>query len=162
SPAMQYSFAAPQPGQEAAPAYNSDELDQMLAPIALYPDPLLAQILPAASFGDQVTKAQQLLGGHVDEGLIENQKWDISVKAIAHFPSILNMMREHPEWMAALGQAFIIQPSDVSESIQRLRGEAHAQGILESTSQQHVIVQANIIRIEPAQPQYIYIPEYDP
>src|SRR5262249_35857153 len=90
SPAMQYSFAAPEPTpQAAAPAYTVDELDQMLAPIALYPDPLLAQILPASSFVDQVTEAQQLLGGHVDEGLIENQNWDISVKAIAHYPTIL-------------------------------------------------------------------------
>src|SRR5689334_7085386 len=94
SPTMQYSFAAPEPSPQAAPAYSAEELDQMLAPIALYPDPLLAQILPAASFADQVNEAQQQLGGHVDERFIENQNWDISVKAIAHYPSILYMMAE--------------------------------------------------------------------
>src|ERR1051326_7594175 len=161
-PAMQYCFAAPQLYPQVAPAYSYDELDQMLAPIALYPDPLLAQILPAASFGDQVTQAQQLLGGSVDEGLIENQDWDISVKAIAHYPSILNMMVQNAGWTAALGQAYIIQPADVSRSIQRLREEARAEGVLESTSQQQVIVQPNVIRIEPAQARYIYVPAYDP
>ena len=89
APAL-YSFPAPQ--YYVAAAYSSDELDQMLAPVALYPDPLLAQLLPASSFYDQISQAAQLLGGVVDENLIQNQNWDISVKAIAHYPEILNMM----------------------------------------------------------------------
>ena len=101
-----YSFAAPQYPQEV-PAFSDDELDHMLAPIALYPDPLLAQILPASSFVDQISQAKQLLGGRVDESLIENQDWDVSVKATAHYPDILNMMAENPEWTASLGQAYI-------------------------------------------------------
>src|SRR5690242_5388282 len=85
---VQSSFGARQYSQ-SGPAFTSDELDQMLAPIALYPDPLLAQILPAASFGDQIAEARALMGGQINEGLIESQNWDLSVKAVAHYPEIL-------------------------------------------------------------------------
>ena len=78
-----YSFAAPQYSQ-AVPAFSDDELDQMLAPIALYPDSLLAQILPAPSLGYEISQAQQLLGGRVDENLIESQNWDVCVKVSRH------------------------------------------------------------------------------
>src|SRR6185369_1178412 len=139
------------------------ELDQIMSPIALYPDPLLAQILPAASFVNDVSDAQQMLNGRVDEGLIEREPWDISVKAIAHYPTVLNYMAENGDWTVALGQAYIMQRADVERSIQRLRAEARQAGILQSNAQQSVIVdQPNVIRIEPAQPQFIYIPQYDP
>src|SRR4051794_21649515 len=107
------SYASP---QYAASAYSADDLDQMLAPIALYPDPLLAQLLPAASFADQISQAQFMLGGRVDEGLIEAQPWDISVKALAHYPSVLQMMSQNPEWVAAVGQAYVMQRADVERS----------------------------------------------
>src|SRR5215831_9058777 len=86
-PGLMNLYASPQYTQFARP-FSDDELDQMLGPIALYPDPLLAQILPAASFADQISQAQRLLNGRVDEALIESQDWDVSVKAIAHYPSI--------------------------------------------------------------------------
>jgi hypothetical protein len=156
-----YSFAAPQYAQ-AVPTFNDGELDQMLAPIALYPDPLLAQILPASSFGDQISQAQYLLRGRVDENLIEIQNWDISVKATAHYPEVLKMMAENPEWTASLGQAFITQERAVAHSIQRLRISALNDNVLRNTPQQRVIVQNNIVQIVPAQANVIYVPRYDP
>jgi hypothetical protein len=160
-PDLMNSYAAPQYTQ-FAPAFSDDELDQMLGPIALYPDPLLAQILPAASFADQISQAQRLLNGRVDEGLIESQDWDVSVKAIAHYPSILSQMSQNADWTAAVGQAYLMQQPDVGRSIQRLRAEAQQAGVLQSTPQQEVITEANVIRIEPAQPEVIYVPAYDP
>src|SRR5215475_7573967 len=112
----------------------------MLAPIALYPDPLLAQILPAASFGDEISQAQSLLNGQVDEGLIESQPWDVSVQSLAHYPQVLQMMAENPDWTAAIGQAYVTQKRDVERSIQRLRRQAEEAGILQSTSEQVVNV----------------------
>jgi uncharacterized membrane protein YgcG len=160
-PTVENSYAARQsPGD--ATAFRSDELDQILAPVALYPDPILAQVLPAASFGDQITLAQQLLDGRVDEGLIERQNWDVSVKAIAHYPSVLEKMAQDPDWTAALGRAYVTQERDVETAIQRLRAQARRTGALQSTPQQEVIVEPNVIRIEPAQPQVIYVPQYDP
>jgi hypothetical protein len=141
--------------------FTDAELDQLLAPIALYPDPLLAQILPAASFGDQIYRASSLLDGHVDEGLIEIQNWDISVKALAHYPNILTFMAQTPDWTAAVGQAYVAQRRAVERSIQRLREQARAAGYLQSTDEQQVIAD-DVIRIEPAQADTIYVPQYDP
>jgi hypothetical protein len=152
-----------QPAPQVSQAVlTADELDTLLAPIALYPDPLLAQILPAASFVDQIDQAQRLLNGRVDENLIDAQDWDISVKAIAHYPTILSKMDQDSEWTAALGDAFVTQQADVEKSIQRLRQEARTSGALRSTPQQNVIVEQQVIRIEPAEPQVIYVPQYDP
>lgn len=160
-PGVMNSYGAPQYAQSAL-AFSDDELDQMLAPIALYPDPLLAQILPAASFADQISQARRLLNGKVDEGLIESQDWDISVKAIAHYPSILSQMSQDADWTTAVGQAYVMQQPDVGKSIQRLRAEAQQAGVLQSTPQQEVIAEPDVIRIEPAQPEVIYVPSYDP
>jgi hypothetical protein len=159
--ASRYSYAAQQYSQ-AVSLFSDDELDQMLAPIALYPDPLLAQILPAASFVDQVSQAQRMLNGRIDEDLIENQNWDSSVKAIAHYPDILSFLAQQPDWTAAVGQAYVMQRTGVAASIQRLRSSAMADGALQTTRQQQVTDEAGAIRIEPAQPEFIYVPYYDP
>src|SRR5262249_30347789 len=104
--------------------FTAAELDELLAPIALYPDPLLAQILPAATYIDQLVEASQLLGGSVNDSLINSQSWDASVKAIAHYPPVLQMMTQKSDWTIALGQAVVTQPTDVKNAIQRLRAEA--------------------------------------
>jgi Protein of unknown function (DUF3300) len=159
SPAMQ----SAQPLQSPAGSKLTDaELDQLLGPIALYPDPLLAQILPAASFVDQIDQAQRLLNGRVDENLIEHQNWDVSVQSIAHYPSILSKMAQHADWTAMVGQAYVQQEPDVERSIQRLRAQALKTGALQDTPQQQVDQQQQVITIEPAQPQVIYVPQYDP
>jgi hypothetical protein len=157
-------------GTEAAnPAqenFSQDELDELLGPIALYPDPLLAQVLPASTFVDQLEEAAQLLGGRVDEALIDSQNWDVSVKAVAHYPEVLKMLTQNDDWTTALGQAVVSQSTDVMKSIQRLRSEAYAAGTL--TSNDKMLVNTvpegtgQAITIEPAQPQVIYVPQYNP
>jgi len=142
--------------------FSNDELDQVLSPIALYPDPLLAQVVPAATFFDQLQEANQVLGGRSDDNVISNQNWDISVKSVAHYPQVLQKMVQDADWTIALGQAYVNQSTDVAMSIQRLRAEAKSAGSLVTTSQQQVIVEGNVIKIVPAQPQVIYVPQYNP
>lgn len=142
--------------------FSEAELDELLAPIALYPDPLLAQVVPAATFIDQLEEAQRVLGGSTDDNRIGSQSWDVSVKSVAHYPQILQKMVEERDWTTALGQAYVNQSTDVGKSIQRLRAEARAAGSLVTTSQQQVIAEGNVIKIVPAQPQVIYVPQYNP
>ena len=143
-------------------SFTDQELDNLLAPIALYPDPLLAQMLPASTYPEEITDAKDWLnrGGAISG--IDGQNWDESVKAIAHYPNILKMMVDNVDWTADLGDAFLNQPEDIARSIQRLRWHARDAGNLESTSQQNVITDGDYIEIVPAQPQYIYVPQYDP
>jgi hypothetical protein len=98
----------------------------------------------------------------VDENLIEGQNWDISVKSVAHYPSILFKMAQHADWTAMVGQAYVQQEPDVERSIQRLRAQAQKTGALQDTPQQNVVVEQQVIKIEPAEPQVIYVPQYDP
>lgn len=140
-----------------------EELDDLLAPIALYPDPLIAQILPAATFIDQIDEAARYVKTYGKYARVDDQPWDISVRAVAHYPDVLFMMDRKYDWTIALGQAYLDQPEDVMESIQALRAEARDRGNLYSTAQQQVVVQADgEIGIVPAAPQYIYVPVYDP
>lgn len=141
--------------------FTDHELDELLAPVALYPDPLLAQMLPAATFVDEIIEAQRELNGKTEDDLIANKNWDVSVKSIAHYPPVLKKMAEDPDWTAALGQAYIEQPTDINQSIQRLRFQASDAGNLATTKQAAVIEKDNIIRIEPAEPEVIYVPEYN-
>src|ERR1043166_695839 len=97
--------------------FSDAELDELLAPIALYPDPLLAQVVPASTFIDQLENAQQVLGGSTDDNKIGNQQWDVSVKSVAHYPQVLQMMVEKRDWTTALGQAYVNQSTDVGKSI---------------------------------------------
>jgi len=142
--------------------YSDDELDEMLAPVALYPDPLLAQIIPAATFFDQLEQAQRTLNGKSDDDLIANQNWEVSVKSVAHYPQVLKMMVENQDRTIAIGQAYVTQPQDVSKSIQRLRGQAKDAGNLVTNKQQQVVTEGEAIKIVPAEPQVIYVPQYDP
>jgi len=142
--------------------FSEAELDELLAPIALYPDPLLAQVVPAATFIDQLEEANRVLGGSSDDNAISGQQWDVSVKSVAHYPQILQMMVDKRDWTTALGQAYVNQSTDVGKSIQRLRAEAKAAGSLVSTPQQQVISEGQVIKIVPAQPQVIYVPQYNP
>jgi hypothetical protein len=148
----------------ASPAYlyTDQELDNFLAPIALYPDPLLAQILPASTYPVEIAAAEAWLNRGGTLSSIDGQNWDDSVKAIAHYPSILKMMAGNMDWTADLGDTFLNQPEEVTRSIQRLRWQAREAGNLESTSQQTVVIVGDYIEIIPAQPQYIYVPQYDP
>lgn len=141
--------------------YSPEQLDNLLAPIALYPDPLLAQVLPAATFVDQIDDADRWVRANGQED-IDDQPWDVSVKAVAHYPEVLDMMDEKLDWTTAVGQAYVNQSTDVMESVQRLRSMAYSQGNLVSNSQWQIVDQDGVIQIWPASPQYIYVPTYDP
>lgn len=147
-----------------SPTYliTDQELDGVLAPIALYPDPLLAELLPASTYPAEIADAAAWLRSGRDPSRIDDQNWDEAVKAIAHYPDILNMMADNINWTSDLGDAFLNRPEDVAGSIQRLRWQARNAGNLENTSQQTVIINGDYIEIIPAQPQYIYVPQYDP
>jgi Protein of unknown function (DUF3300) len=155
-PLVRTSAAVTTPDQR----FSNDELDQLLSPIALYPDPLLAQVVPAATFFDQLEEANRVLGGRTDDNAISNQSWDVSVKSVAHYPQVLQKMVQDRDWTIALGQAYVNQSTDVAKSIQRLRAEAKSAGSLVTTSEQQVITEGEVIKIVPAQPQVIYVPQY--
>jgi hypothetical protein len=154
-----YYSASDQPDQNLL---TPEELDDLLAPIALYPDPLIAQLLPAATFVDQIDEAARYVRQYGRAARIDDQPWDVSVKAVAHYPDVLYMMDQKYDWTVSLGQAFIDQPQDVMDSIQALREDAYEQGNLVSNAQQQITVEPGAIRIDPAAPEYIYVPVYDP
>jgi hypothetical protein len=148
--------------------FRQEELDQMLAPIALYPDSLLGQILVAATYPDQVREADQWvrqnsnLQGDELNAALDGMDWDLSVKALVPFPQVLSMMSDKMDWTQRMGDAFLAQQEDVMDTIQRLRAKAHAQGNLNTTEQQKVVVRGESIEIEPANPRVVYVPTYNP
>ena len=142
--------------------FTPEELDDLLGPVALYPDPLLAQILPAATFVEQIDGAARYVRQYGSSARIDDQPWDVSVRAVAHYPDVLFMMDQKYDWTVSLGQAYLTQPDEVMDAIQRLRAEAQEEGNLASTPQQEVIDEDDDIRIVPAQPDVIYVPQYDP
>ncbi|MGZ8842911.1 MAG: DUF3300 domain-containing protein [Pyrinomonadaceae bacterium] len=149
--------AAPQGGLSA------EQMDNLLAPIALYPDPLLAQVFPASTFVDQIDQAARWLrSNNNNTAKIDSQKWDVSVKSVGHYPQVIYMMSDKLDWTTALGQAYVNQSTDVLTSVQRLRARAKAAGYLVTTPQQVVIVETEVIKVVPAQPQVIYVPVYNP
>ena len=150
--------------------FKQEELDQLLAPIALYPDSLLAQILMASTYPLEVVqagrwkKANQNLKGDALTAALEKENWDASVKSLVNFPQVLDLMNEKLEWTQKLGDAFLAQQKDVMATVQKLREKAEAQGNLKSSEQQKVIVEkeTQTIVIEPANPQVVYVPTYNP
>jgi hypothetical protein len=159
-----YAPAPPVAAYTQASTYTADQLDQMLGPIALYPDPLLSQVLAAATYPTDIAAAAQWLqyNPNPSDDAINQQPWDASVKALIHFPDVLNMMAANMDWTEGLGQAFANQQQDVMDSIQRLRAKAQAANTLTTTPQQQVVQDNGVIEILPAQPDVIYVPEYNP
>lgn len=157
--------SASHPAAEApqAAGLSAEQMDNLLAPIALYPDPLLAQVFPASTFVDQIDQAARWLrSNNNNTAKIDSQKWDVSVKSVGHYPQVIFMMSEKLDWTTALGQAYVNQSTDVLTSVQRLRARAKAAGYLVTTPQQVVIVETEVIKVVPAQPQVIYVPVYNP
>ena len=150
------------------PHFTRAQLAQMLAPIALYPDSLLAQILMAATYPIEVVEAARwvkqypALKGILLDDALKEKTWDVSVKSLTHFPQILSRMSEQIGQTATLGNAFLAQQTDVMDTVQELRARARAAGNLETTEQQTVIAEEETIRIEPANPRVIYVPAYYP
>jgi hypothetical protein len=145
------------------------ELNSLVAPIALYPDALVAQVLGAATFPDQVTTASNWLQynsnlqGQALMQAVNNQPWDPSVKALTQFPSVLQNMAKNLSWTSALGEAYSTQASAVMAAVQTLRAQAYASGNLKSGSQITVVQQSpQTIVIQPTNPQVVYVPTYNP
>ena len=148
--------------------FKQEELDQLVAPIALYPDSLLTQILMASTYPLEVVQADRwakqnkdVKGDALAKGL-EAQPWDPSVKSLVNFPDVLAMMGEKLDWTQKLGDAFLGQQKDVMGTVQELRAKAQASGNLKTTKEQVVKVEQETIIIEPASPQVIYVPTYNP
>jgi hypothetical protein len=148
---------------------NAEQLQQLVAPIALYPDALVAQTLAAATFPDQVAAADYWLQQHrslTGQALMQSvnaQPWDPGVKALTQFPSVLDNMAKNLSWTSALGEAYATQPADVLAAVQVLRAKAKAAGHLQSSSQMTVVQESpQVIVIQPANPQVVYVPQYNP
>ena len=167
---FQTNSAADTPGGAADTApMSANQLQSLVAPIALYPDPLVAQVLAAATFPDQVAVANYWVQQHHDltgEKLtkkVNEQSWNASVKALTQFPSVLDNMAKNLNWTSSLGEAYHNQASEVMAAVQALRAKAKAAGNLKSTSQISVSQPSpQTIVIEPANPQIVYVPEYNP
>jgi len=164
----QGSAAPTQSGPTPAPL-SAEQLDSLVAPIALYPDALVAQVLAAAANPDQVTYADDWLAqnknltGQALAQAVDQQSWDPSVKALTQFPSVLDNLAHNLSWTSSLGQAFANQQSDVMAAVQVMRAKAQAAGTLQSNSQITVTQSApSTIVIQPVNPQVVYVPEYNP
>jgi hypothetical protein len=159
------------PAQAPAPPYTQqapEELQRLVAPIALYPDSLVAQILAGSTFPEQVVEADRWVQAHPDlkgDALgqaVDQQPWDPSIKALTAFPSVLGNMDKNLSWTSSLGDAYYNQQSDVMDAVQVMRQKAEQAGNLKTTPQQNVENQGSTIVIQPADPNIVYVPAYDP
>jgi uncharacterized membrane protein YgcG len=160
-----------QNGAPAAPAYTPqtpEQLQQLVAPIALYPDSLVAQVLAGSTFPAQIVEADRWVQDHSDlkgdalAQAVDQQSWDPSVKALTAFPTVLANMDKNLSWTSSLGDAYYNQQQDVMDAVQVMRQKAQQTGNLKSTQQQTVEQQGSTIVIQPADPQIVYVPAYDP
>ena len=171
-PAPPTAEAAPPPPPAPQTSFSRAELEKLLAPIALYPDSLLAQVLPASAYPIQIVQAHRWLDQNTealaknDYSGIDRTKWDPAVKALARFPDVIKKMSDNIELTTDLGDAFVNQPTDVADVIQALRAKAEEAGNLKTTPQQTVTSSVqdgrNIISIAPTEPSMVYVPSYDP
>jgi hypothetical protein len=153
---------------DTAVRFSTEELTQMLAPIALYPDTLIAQILMASTYPLELVEAERwlrankgLTGDALDNAL-QGKTWDPSIKSLCHYPDVLFAMSDKLDQTRKLGDAYLAQPDDVMAMVQELRRRANEQGTLKTTKEQNVVIEREIISIEPADPEVIYVPVYDP
>jgi Protein of unknown function (DUF3300) len=168
-----HGFAQPKPvpGVEVeAKEFNVEQLDAMLAPIALYPDELLTQILMASTYPLQVVQAARWLEKDDNKALkgdalaeaLNREAWDPSVKSLAPFPQVLAMLNDNLSWTEQLGYAVATQQEAVMDSIQRLRRQAQQAGNLRTSKEQRVVAEGDTVVIQPADPQTVYVPSYQP
>lgn len=159
--------------QEPAPKIPNDQLDSLVAPIALYPDPLVAQVLAASTYPLEIVQLDQFMANNKtlkDKALADavgKLPLDPSVQSLAAFPDVVKQLSQHVSWAMDLGNAFLAQQSDVMDAVQRMRAKAKGTGNLQTTAQQTVETQAveggkEVIVIQPADPQVVYVPQYNP
>ena len=148
--------------------FSQAELDQMMAPVALYPDSLLSQILMASTYPDQVSEAVEWSKknpkqqGDAAVKAVKDKAWDPSVASLVAFPQVLAMMGNKPDWVKKMGDAFLAEPKNVMDTVQKLRKKAKNAGNLKSTEQEKVTTEGQTIIIQPASPQVVYVPVYNP
>src|ERR1700683_3786115 len=160
----------PPPQDQAPPSYPPDQLDKLVSRVALYPDPLLAQVLAAATYSDQIPDAAKwadehhyLTGDDLAKAITGDQlSYDPSVQALLPFPSVLDTMASDLDWTQSLGNAFLAQRQDVMDAVQRMRQKAKDFGYLKSNDQIAVNADGSYIDIEPVNPGFICVPAYDP
>ena len=162
--------AAPPAGQTTKIA--PEQLDSLVAPIALYPDPLLAQVLAASTYPLQIVMLQRWLEKNKDlkdkelADAVAKQPWDASIQALAALPEVVKRLGDDVQWTVDLGNAFLAQQNDVMDAVQRMRKKAHDKGTLKTTEQQKVetkvVENKSVIVIEQANPQVVYVPSYNP
>ncbi|MGH8616390.1 MAG: DUF3300 domain-containing protein [Burkholderiales bacterium] len=172
APSWAQSPPAPAAGQPAAAIFKQEELDQIVAPIALYPDPLLAQVLMASTYpleivqADRWVKQNPKVTGKALEDAMQKQPWDPSVKSLTALPQVLAMLSEKLDLTQKLGDAFLADQAKVMQTVQSLRTKANASGNLKSSKEQTVTSaqegSQTVIKIEPADPQVVYVPTYNP
>jgi hypothetical protein len=161
-------FAQNVPPAEGNPTFSQQELDQMLAPIALYPDSLLSQILMAATYPLEVvqaarwSRANPTLKGDAAVQAVDSQNWDPSIKSLVAFPQVLQTLDQKIEWTERLGDAFLAQQSQVMDTVQKLRQKALAAGNLSSNAQIQVTQSDDSIEVAATNPDVVYVPYYDP
>jgi hypothetical protein len=164
--------AAPSSAAPGAKTFSEQELEQLVAPIALHPDALFTQILMASTYPLEVVAAERWiksnasLKGKALEDALQGQTWDPSVKSLTVFPQVLTMMSEKIDWTQKLGDAFLAQQKDVLAAAQKLRNKAAAEGTLKDTEQQRVVTEQvesqTVIKIVPTNPEVVYVPTYNP
>lgn len=158
------SAVAPAQATQRAP----EQLQQLVAPIALYPDALVAQILAASTYTEEIAEADRWMQEHSElkgDALVvevDKQSWDPSVQALTEFPSVLANMDRNLAWTSSLGDAYLNQPQELMAAVQLMRQRAEEAGNLENTGQETVTTQGQTISIEPAVPDVVYVPEFDP
>jgi hypothetical protein len=156
------------PNQQQYTPLPAEQLDKLVAPIALYPDALVAQILAASAYPTQIVVADRMvrenpgLKGRDLAGAVDPQDWDPSVKSLVEFPSVLANLDKNLSWTSELGQAYQNQPDDVMQAIQSMRHKAYNAGNLRSTPQERVYEQGPNVDIQPADPDVVYVPAYNP
>lgn len=142
--------------------FSTAQLDQLTGPVALYPDPLIAILLPAATQPSQIVQADRYVQNGGDPNAVDQEPWDTNVQALVHYPDVLKWMDDNLAWTTQLGEAFANQQPEVMDSVQRLRTQAYNLGNLASTPQQQVLNDGGYIEIIPTSPTYVYVPDYQP
>jgi len=170
--------AVPTAPPSAQAKRSAADLEKLVAPIALYPDPLIATLLPASAYPLEVVQAARFVKDTNNIAKLDAQPWDPNVKEVAHFPDVIAQMSDNIEWMNDLGDAFVNQPKELMDAVQTMRSKAQASGSLKTTPEQvvvvtnsfttnvveqkTVIVTNQVVQIQPAQPEVIYVPQYNP
>jgi hypothetical protein len=166
------------PPPSAPPKFSAADLEKLAAPIALHPDPLIAILLPASVYPLEIVQAARFVKDTNNIPKVDDQPWDENVRAVAKFPELIQKMNDDLTWTMDLGQAFLDQPVELMDTIQRLRGKANSAGVLKTTPQQVIVVTNTVIertveqqvvlvtntvvQIQPSNPQVIYVPSYPP